>query len=159
MKNNFKLARLLAALVFSTLLVGCVKEESVNSSLLNKNCVPTKLPNLVRSISLNDLNSSAGSQPVVAVFKFLQEMEAYEETNCKTLKPKCKVNLMIQNTTAKKMLFDYTITYISGANIWQFQNYSIIEPNKLEDIGLIAQNCGWISGGTLTVTSNEIKFE
>ncbi|MFZ4796879.1 MAG: hypothetical protein ACOYMA_05255 [Bacteroidia bacterium] len=159
MKNNLKLAQLIAALVFSTLLVGCVKEDTVNSTLSNKNCTPTKLPSLIRSISLNDLKSSAGSQPVVAIFKFLQELESYEEANCKTLKPKCKVNLMIQNTTAKKMLFDYTITYISGANIWQFQNYSIIEPNKLEDIGLIAQNCGWISGGTLTVTSNNINFE
>jgi len=83
----------------------CAKEPtSADSSGIPSNvkCVPTKLPSLIKSINLNDPNASAGSVPLVAVFKFAQDLETYEDAKCKTLKPNCSVMLNVQNATDKK---------------------------------------------------------
>lgn len=158
MKNNNQSMQVYLALMSLLLMASCVKEttEPVN---LSAKCTPTSLPSLMKSVNLNDPNTAAGGQPVVAVFKFSQDLETYQDTNCKTMKPNCSVKLTIKNATAKKMFFDYTVTYVSGGNVWQFQNYSIIEPNKLEDLGVIAKNCGWISGGNITITTNNIIYK
>ena len=135
---------------------GCTKELTpADSSGIPSNvqCVPTKLP---KSIKLNDPNASAGSVPLVAVFRFEQDLETYEDAKCKTLKPNCSVMLNLQNATAKKVYFDYNAIYVAGGNTWEYQEYKITEPNKSEDIGVIAKNCGWISGGNITVTTNNI---
>lgn len=158
MKNEHLKMQFILAFVSLLFMASCVKETTEPVNLSNR-CTPTPLPSLMKSINLNDPNTSAGNQPVVAVFKFSQELETYLDTNCKAMKPNCSVKLCIQNATAKKLFFDYTITYVAGGNTWQFQNYSIIEPNKLEDIGAIAKNCGWISGGNITVTTNNITYQ
>lgn len=158
MKNNIQTMQIYFALISLLFMASCVKDtvEPVN---LSTKCTPTPLPSLMKSINLSDPNTSAGNQPVVAVFKFSQELETYLDTNCKAMKPNCSVNLSIQNATAKKLLFDYTITYVAGGNTWQYQSYSIIEPNKLLDMGVVAKNCGWISGGNITVTTNNITYQ
>ncbi|MBJ7429029.1 MAG: hypothetical protein JHD28_08745 [Bacteroidia bacterium] len=146
------------ALMSLLLMASCVK-ETTEPVTLSKKCTPTPLPSLIKSINLSDPNTAAGGQPVVAVFKFSQDLETYQDTNCKAMKPNCSVKLCIQNATAKKMFFDYTVTYVAGGNVWQFQNYSIIEPNKLEDLGVISKNCGWISGGNITITTSNIIYK
>lgn len=158
MKNNFTKMQMSFAFIGLLSLASCLK-ETTEPVTLSKKCTPTPLPSLMKSINLNDPNTAAGNQTVVAVFKFSQDLETYQDTNCKTMKPNCSVKLCIQNTTAKKMLFDYTVTYVAGGNVWQFQNYSIIEPNKMEDLGVIAKNCGWISGGNITVNTNNIIYQ
>jgi hypothetical protein len=163
MKIIYKLANLIAFTSLFMLMEGCAKEPtSVDSSGIPSNvkCVPTKLPSLIKSINLNDPNASAGSVPLVAVFKFAQDLETYEDPKCKTLKPNCSVMLNVQNATAKKVYFDYTVTYVAGGNTWEYQDYLILEPNKSEDIGVIAKNCGWINGGSnITVTTNNIIYQ
>jgi len=158
MKNNFTKMQMSFAFIGLLTMASCLK-ETTEPVTLSKKCTPTPLPSLMKSINLNDPNTAAGNQTVVAVFKFSQDLETYQDTNCKTMKPNCSVKLCIKNTTDKKMLFDYTVTYVAGANVWQFQNYSIIEPNKMEDLGVIAQNCGWISGGNITVSTNNIIYQ
>ena len=158
MKNKFILKALVPIFTFNCIIYSCSKENIASTSTSTK-CTATKLPSLMKSIALNDIHSSAGNQPVVAIFKFMQDLESYEAAECKTLKPNCNISLNIQNTTAKRMLFDYTITYICGANTWQYQNYSTIEPNKVLDLSEISNNCGWITAGTISITSNNIIFE
>ncbi len=162
MKIIYKLANLLALTTLFVMMESCAKEPtSADSSGIPSNvkCVPTKLPSLIKSINLNDPNASAGSVPLVAVFKFAQDLETYEDAKCKTLKPNCSVMLNVQNATDKKVFFDYIVTYVAGGNTWDYQNYLIIEPYKSEDIGVIAKNCGWISGGNISVTTNNIIYQ
>ncbi len=137
------------------LMASCVKNDS---DVVGPNCTPTLLPEQIRTVSIVDPKNTGTKSPTIAVFRLSQLLQSYQETQCKNRIPNCTVNLMVKNTTSKKIQFDYTIKYVCGANTWEYQGYSIIEPNGVDSVGIISRNCGWITAGTVVISTGNIYY-
>ena len=136
-------------------LASCVKSDS---DVVVPNCTPALLPEQIRSVNLVDPKNTATNSPVVAVFKLSQILQSYQGTQCENRIPNCSVNLLVKNTTSKKIQFDYTVNYLCGTNTWEYQGYSIIEPNGVDNVGIISRNCGWIIGGNVVISMGNIFY-
>ncbi|MCX6186564.1 MAG: hypothetical protein NTU43_06140 [Bacteroidetes bacterium] len=139
--------------------VSCEKEGTSNTATPTVTCTPIQLPQQIRSINVIDPKASAGTNPIVAVFKLSQDLESYQDAKCKNKIPNCSVSLIVKNASDRKVMFDYVVNYVSGTNTWQYEGYSSIEPNGTDNIGVISSNCGWISDGTITITSGHVTYQ
>jgi hypothetical protein len=137
------------------LIASCVKSDS---DVVVPNCTPALLPEQIRSVNVVDPKNTATNSPVVAVFKLSQILQSYQGTQCENRIPNCTVNLLVKNTTSKKIQFDYTVNYLCGTNTWEYQGYSIIEPNGVDNVGIISRNCGWITGGNVVISMGNIFY-
>ncbi len=156
MKINYNFLTLLVIMALSS----CEKDLANASNPSSSDCQPTQMPQQVRSLNLINTTSSASTIPIVASFKLYQNLTTYSNTiNCKNKTPNCTVKLAIKNTSERKVLFDYTINFTSGANSWQYEGYSSMNANGIDSVGLISSNCGWISTSTITITPGNISFQ
>jgi hypothetical protein len=137
------------------LMASCVKSES---DVVGPSCKPNLLPEQIRSVSIVDPKNTATNSPTIALFRFSQLLQSYQGTQCENRIPNCTVNLIVKNTTSKKIQFDYTVNYVCGINTWEYQGYSIIEPNGVDSVGNISRNCGWITAGTVVISTGNIYY-
>ena len=138
------------------LMASCVKSDS---DVVGPNCTPTLLPEQIRTVNVIDPKNTAVKNPTIAVFRFSQLLQSYQETQCKNRMPNCNVSLMVKNTSSKKLQFDYTVHYMNGGNTWEYEGYSVIEANDTDNIGIISRNCSWITTGTLVITTGNISYQ
>ena len=151
---------IILALFALTALSSCEKEVTGSNNPSTSDCQPTKMPQQVRSLNLINPTASAGTIPIIATFKLLQNLTTYSNTaNCKNKIPNCAVNLIIKNTSDKKVIFDYVINYTSGTNTWQYEGFSSMNANGIDSVGIISSNCGWISTSNIIVTPGNISFQ
>jgi hypothetical protein len=156
MKRNYIIFSLFVVMALSS----CEKEVASANNPSTPECEPTQMPQQVRSLNLINPTASASTIPIVATFKLFQNLTTYSNTaNCKNKIPNCSVNLVIKNTSDRKVLFDYVINFTSGTNSWQYEGFSSMNPNGVDSVGLVSSNCGWISTSTITITPGNISFQ
>jgi hypothetical protein len=85
-------------------MASCIKSDS---DVVGPSCKPNLLPEQIRSVSVIDPKNTATNSPTIALFKFSQLLQSYQGTQCENRIPNCTVNLMVKNTTSKKIQFDY----------------------------------------------------
>lgn len=114
-----------------------------------------------RNRQINGFDGNPSSEffnQVVANFKFSQTTDIYSGgTNCPFME--CVTTLSIQNLTNKKMTFDYNIVFILNATSWNYQGFISILPGAIANVGVVSNNCGSISLGSLSIQSANIDYE
>lgn len=114
------------------------------------------------SATVNLFDKQIGSpfyNQVVAVFKFKQVTKKLSGAYCYNSGLQSSTTLVIQNTTNKKISFDYYVSWALNAGSWTYQNFASINANGTQDVGFINDNAGIIGKGVITIQSSAISYQ
>lgn len=140
--------------LFSYFLTACCKED--------RGCVAVP-EELTASINLIDGNvSSQFYGRAVANFKFLQKYEFYkpadDRSSC-SRQEESSTNLVIQNTTDKRITFDYNISFRLNFGSWNYQGTANIPAGSNFDVGTINKHPYSIALGSFVIQSLNISYQ
>ncbi len=118
---------------------------------------------LNRSINLIDKkNSSSYYNLAVANFKLTQNIKSYKsadnDSTCNTV-GEYSTSLIIQNSTTKKITFDYNISFSLNMGGWNYQGVATIPAGGIMDVGVINGNPLNITLGSIMIQSSNITYE
>lgn len=142
---------ILSGLVFT---VSCTKDDPPPSDTCRKN-----LTTSIRSINFFDTRvSSPYYNQVVANFKFVQISNEYSGSpSCPQMD--CATTLLIQNSTTRKITFDYNLLFSLNLIRWNYQGVAVVPAGGSLDVGQINSNCGSISLGSFLIQSASISYQ
>jgi hypothetical protein len=143
----------IASLLLLLFLASCHKDKGCKESTESRS----------RSINLFDTKStSIYYNQVVANFKFLQTSKInspYDSYSTCTTPSTYPITLSIQNLTAKKMIFDYNISFNINLISWNYQGVATIPAGGSLDVGEITNNSGNITLGSFIIQSVNIVYQ
>lgn len=138
---------------FSTLFFSCKKDKTTAPTCNEKTI------NAPASVNFFDFKTTSPFyNQVVANFKFNQSTKSYSGTaSCPLMQ--CSTALIIQNVTAKKITFDYKITFTLNFAKWEYQGVALIDAGSSLIVGEISNNCASLLIGKIVLQSANISYQ